>query len=641
MHYTGMAAAQFTPVTLGTANQSATTGELGSSDLGISVAVATLLILGLALVSTVLGKHFTQQEVNLRLSRRRFQSLFDNHPDAIFTVDSAGHLTSANAACLNRFGLTTGKFEYLHVNALLDQDSLLTTTLTLRKALSGEAQHFEATFVREAGASFVALVTAVPNLIDQTVESVFFIVKDVTDTKALEGQLQHQAFHDPLTSLPNRALFLDRLGIALEREKRSPENAFAAIFLDFDHFKKVNDSYGHAVGDALLVGIGERLQACLRPADTAARMGGDEFTLILEDIHSPADAVAVAERVQRSLATPFQVDNQSIVISASMGIVTSEAGYAHPGEIIRDADIAMYHAKARGKACYAVFEVSMRERTLALLALEGDLKAALNEEQFEVYYQPIVHTTSGSVSGFEALIRWQHPKLGVVSPGEFIPLAEDLGLIGAIDRWVVTTACKQLKVWQSENRRQFTMSVNISGEQFESPTFVPFIQDNLMTNALTPGQLHLEVTERLFVENSPRVLQALEQLRLLGVQLHIDDFGTGYSSLSYLQRFAAHTLKIDRSFVNRLEDDASAAELVQTIVSMAHHLGMKVVAEGIETEKQRQQLQSFGCEYTQGFLFSHPLPAHEVEAFLTVGGVGVLEGRDLDAQKCEARAESL
>ncbi len=638
MHYTGMAAAQFGHIETESAVPIGVAGEIGSTDLGTSVGVATLLILGLALVSTVLGTRFSQQEASLKLSRQRFRSLFDNHPDAIFTVDTAGQVMSANAVCIDELGFSTEKPVDVRLTSLLGEESLLTATAALRKSLSGEAQHFEATFVREGRAPFAAIVTLVPNIIGQTVESVFFIVKDVTETKALAVQLEHQAFHDPLTGLPNRALFLDRLGVALEREKRNPENGFAAIFLDFDHFKKINDSYGHAAGDVLLVGIGERLQNCLRPADTAARMGGDEFTLILEDIHSPRDAVFVAERVQKALAAPFNVQDQLIAISASMGIVTSEAGYTHPDEIVRDADIAMYQAKARGKACYAVFDVSMRERTLALLALEGDLRAALRDEQFELFYQPIVHTTSGIVSGFEALIRWQHPKLGFVAPGEFIPLAEDLGLIGHIDRWVVATACKQLKLWQSQNRRQFTLSVNISGGQFERPDFVGFIQSTLTENALTPGQLHLEVTERLFVENSPRVLTALEQLRLLGVQLHIDDFGTGYSSLSYLQRFAAHTLKIDRSFVNRLDDDASAAELVQTIVNMAHHLGMNVVAEGIETEKQRQQLQKFGCEYTQGFLFSHPLPPTEIETFLqSVPLMQVLTTEHLSTSRGDAR----
>lgn len=444
--------------------------------------------------------------------------------------------------------------------------------------------------------------------------------RDVSERKRVEAELARSALYDALTKLPNRVLFFDRLTQVLEREKRRPENGFAVLFLDFDRFKTVNDTLGHSVGDALLVAIGVRLQDCVRPADTVARLGGDEFTILLTDLADPQEAERAAERIRQAFMQTLEVLGHTLRTSASIGIVSSMVGYNHAGEIIRDADIAMYHAKGRGRAGYQTFNVTLRERLLSQLALEDGLREALRQGTFEVVYQPIVTFAAAQAVGFEALVRWRHPVLGMVPLSEFIPAAEETGLIVAIDAFVLREACRQVRRWQLESgaTQPLFLSVNFSGQSFAQQGLPEQIAEVLAATGLPAASLRLELTERVFMHETETTAANLEAIRALGVQLYIDDFGTGYSSLSYLQRLPVTTLKIDRSFVEAMNDSAASVELVRTIVTMAKGLGLKVVAEGIETPEQLARLSALGCDYGQGYLFSQPLPPAELEAFIGI-----------------------
>ncbi len=434
------------------------------------------------------------------------------------------------------------------------------------------------------------------------------------------ARLRHDAFHDALTGLANRALFYDRLSHALEREKRNPDAGFAVLYLDFDRFKVINDSLGHPVGDKLLQAIAARLLENVRPGDTVARLGGDEFTVLLEDLGNFSEAAEIAERLQLSFLTPFKLAQHELYISASIGLVPSSVGYNEAEEVLRDADIAMYRAKALGKARYAVFDTPMRERTLGLMALEADLRKAVEQGAFEVHYQPIVTAEAGRTTGFEALVRWQHPVHGPISPSEFIPLAEETGLVIQLDRWVLREACAQVAAWQKlPGRAALTLNVNLSSQQFLRTDLVAHIEAVLEQTGLGAESLRLELTESVMMSSSAAVRDNITRLKARGIQLHIDDFGTGYSSLSYLQHLPTDTLKIDRSFIDRLGASREGEELVRTIVLMAHNLGMKVVAEGVETEAQLELLTSLGCEYVQGYLLSKPLKAEDADLFMTLG----------------------
>lgn len=434
------------------------------------------------------------------------------------------------------------------------------------------------------------------------------VTERTRELEALGRRYRYDALHDALTGLPNRAYFWQQLQDALGRGQ-----LLAVLYLDFDHFKSVNDSFGHPVGDALLIAIGRRIEVCTRPGDFVARLGGDEFALLLP-ISARADAVEVAERLVQVFQTPLKVERYRLYSTTSIGVTLAEGDYNAEG-LLRDADIAMYRAKALGRSRYVVFEPAMRETMQAHLALEKDLRRAVERSELEVYYQPVLHAESGSISGFEALARWRHPERGFISPAEFIPVAEESDLVVAIDRWVLQTACAQFRAWL-DTTPDLTLSVNLSSRQFAQTDLALFIARVLTTSELAPQRLKLELTERLLLDTSPLVQGTLKAVRQLGVRLHIDDFGTGYSSLAYLQRFDAEVLKIDHSFVAKMLGNEDTAELVRTIINMAHNLGMKVVAEGIESEAQFVWLRALGCEYVQGFLFSDPVPVEAADKLL-------------------------
>ncbi len=440
---------------------------------------------------------------------------------------------------------------------------------------------------------------------------------DIGDRKKAEEQLIHDALHDPLSNLPNRAFFMTLLDRAIKRTRRRGDYLFAVLFVDLDRFKLVNDSLGHGVGDQLLVTISQRLKACVRPGDVVARLGGDEFTILLDDIRGVNDATRVAERIQTELKEPFNFDGHEVFTSASIGIALSTAGHERPEYFLRDADTAMYRAKVRGKARYEMFDEAMHARAVAQLQLETDLRRALERGEFRVRYQPIVVLSSGQITGFEALVRWQHTERGLIAPAEFIPMAEETGLILPIGRWVMEMACTQTRAWidQFPEWPDLSISVNLSAKHFQQPDLVPQVLEVLKQSGLPARNLKLEITESVLMGEPESHVVVIRELRKAGIQVLIDDFGTGYSSLSYLQRFSVDTLKIDRSFLGE-GSEGDGWDIVETIIALAEDLGVNVIAEGVETEEQTARLKALRCEHAQGFLFREPVDADAATAIL-------------------------
>lgn len=453
-----------------------------------------------------------------------------------------------------------------------------------------------------------------------------------SQTDITEGKVS-----DPLTGLPNRLLFIDRVGRLVKHTKRRKDQLFAVLFLDLDGFKMINDSMGHLIGDQLLLGVAGRLEKCLRVSDTVARLGetftvarlgGDEFTVLLDDIKDPGDAKRAAERMMKALTPPFILGGKEVFTSVSIGIALSNPGYEQAEDILRDADTAMYRAKSLGKGRYEVFDADMRARVMARLQLETDLRHALERGEFRNFYQPIVALASGDIAGFEALLRWQHPTRGLLAPIEFIPVAEETGLIRELGWWNLREACRQISVWRASfiAHPYLTISVNLSAKQFLQPNLVEDIRKLLVELEVPPEALRLEITESTVMADPSAAVEMLEKIKSLGIHLAIDDFGTGYSSLSYLHRFPLDTLKIDRSFISGMGDQGEGIEIARTILPMANNLRLDVVAEGIETVQQVSLLKKLQCKYGQGYYFSRPLSAE---------GIATLLAGDLTWQTCE------
>ncbi|HEX6903832.1 MAG TPA: EAL domain-containing protein [Thermoanaerobaculia bacterium] len=435
-------------------------------------------------------------------------------------------------------------------------------------------------------------------------------LSDITARKTAEERLLHDAFHDPLTGLPNRALFMDRLGMAIAHAKRRLSYTYAVLFIDLDRFKNINDSLGHSAGDELLVAVARRLSSCLRPGDTVARLGGDEFTILLDEVTDVDHAGQVAQRMHREMAQPFHIQGHEVYVTLSLGITLGAGGdYDRPEDVLRDADTAMYGAKTSGKARDAVFDREMHDRAVALLQTETDLRRAVDRSEFEVHYQPIVSLTSGEIDAFEALLRWRHPWRGLLLPDDFVPIAEETGLIVPIGWWVLREACRQLADWRvlPGCRQPLAVTVNLSGKQFLQADLVHRVQEILQHTGLEPECLRLEITESTIMSKAEEAIAKLQGLRDLGIKVYIDDFGTGYSSLSYLHRLPVDALKIDRSFVSEMCHREDRSEIVGTIVTLARNLRMDVAAEGIETAEQVSRLRVLSCHFGQGYFFSRPL----------------------------------
>ena len=439
---------------------------------------------------------------------------------------------------------------------------------------------------------------------------------DITERKRAEAQLIHDALHDSLTGLANRELLLERVDHAIRLAQRRNDYRFAVVVIDLDRFKTINDSLGHLAGDSLLCRMGERIGRHLRTSDTLARTGGDEFAILLDDIDQYADLSRLIERIRREIAQPFPLLNQQVAITASLGITLHTAAYSRSGDMLRDADIAMYRAKGLGKNRHEVFDTTMHTQIAAMLQIENDLRSAISRNEFRIYYQPIHRLEDGEIVGFEALLRWQHPSKGLLPPESYLGIAEESGLIIPIGHWVLNEATRQLREWQTTTPciRNCYISINLSSSEFAHPDLIKQVIKALRTSGLTPDKLKLEVTETVLIENTSQATQVLDALRELGIATAIDDFGTGYSSLSYLHRFAFDALKIDRSFVRHIDQNTKSRAILRSIVRLAQNLDLTVIAEGGETEEEIDCLRDVGCLFSQGHAFSMALSPEDIQA---------------------------
>ncbi|MCP4898349.1 MAG: EAL domain-containing protein [bacterium] len=548
---------------------------------------------------------------NLRKSEiqlQRLASFPDQAPNPIIELTKDGSITYTNPAAIASFPELTVRSSSHPL--LADWSSIC------RGLVEGERN----TVTREITlnqAFFHLTVSRVPGDLYR------IYALDISDRKRAEEQLIQSAFYDELTGLPNRALFTDRLGGALNRVKRQRNRSFAVLLLDLDRFKNVNDSYGHQAGDRLLVSASDRLQRCVRTEDTVSRFGGDEFSILVEDPQEIGEVIRIAERIQSELEHPFVLGERTVYTSASIGIALGGEGYSASGDVLRDADIAMYRAKAAGGAQLQIFDAEMHAQAVTLMQVETELRHAIDRSELRLFYQPIVELASGQLEGLEALIRWQHPERGLLGAIEFIGIAEESGLITEVDDWVLREACREAAVWADlgENFSRLSVSINISGRSFTRSDRADRIREIIAASSFAShsASLTLEITETAFMQQIDRATALLNELRPLGVRASVDDFGTGYSSLSYLRRLPLDALKIDRSFVREVLNSKEDTEIVRAIIGLAHNLGLLVIAEGIETREQHDRLAAMGCDFGQGYLFAKPLPSNEAVRLVQAG----------------------
>jgi diguanylate cyclase (GGDEF)-like protein/PAS domain S-box-containing protein len=557
----------------------------------------------------------------LRDSMELFRVAFDYASIGMALVSASGRWLRVNRSLCDILGYTKQELLARDFQTLIHPEDVGPAVANINQLLKGNVPTFqtEKRYIHKDG-RVVRVLWSVSHAQVEGSDSahLIFQIQDITDRKQAEERLLHDALHDGLTGLPNRALLIDHLKLTIARSKRNKSLIYAVLFLDLDRFKIVNDSLGHIIGDQLLIGIARRLELCLREGDTVARVGGDEFTILLEDLADEEEAALIAERIQEELKVPFYLGGRDVFTSVSIGIALSSRGYEQPDEILRDADTAMYRAKSLGKARHEVFDEEMHALAVNLLQMETDLRRAYEREEFIVEYQPIVSLTDFRVCGFEALVRWQHPERGLISPLDFIPVAEECGQILQIGEWVLNQACSKMRGWQERFPADppLFVTVNLSAKQFTQADLIDQVRKCLDNSGLDPNSLKLEITESVVMDNIETATAMLVQLRALGVRLSIDDFGTGYSSLSYLHRFPIDTLKIDRSFVTRIVNDKENIEIVRTILMLAENLGMDVVAEGVETQEQMVLLRDLSCTSGQGYFFSRPMNIQQAEKII-------------------------
>jgi diguanylate cyclase (GGDEF)-like protein/PAS domain S-box-containing protein len=584
--------------------------ELGLNTLTIGTATAALVV-GLSLIS---GLRLLRRArlAELHRGEARLSALITHSADSIFLVDRDGHISFASPSAEALWRRSSGTLIGSLLCSLFLDDyraPLVRRLESLAGMPAGTTVPVEG-HIRTRGGQIHVLEGIACNLLeDENIGALVVTLRDTTSRRELELQLERRAFHDELTGLANRALFADRLTHALKRSAREEDERIAVLFIDLDDFKAVNDGLGHGAGDELIRGVAERIRTNVRPGDTVARLGGDEFAVLLEDIPTPDHAQLLAERLLEVLELPIDVIGVGLAVPASVG-VTFAARDSNAESLLRDADIAMYSAKSQGKGRVAVFDTRLRDDAVRRLALKVELPEALRLEQFHLAYQPIKNVGTEYLAGFEALVRWHHPRRGLVSPGEFIPAAEETGMIVGLGRWVLRQACEEAAFWNERSTDPLWISVNVSGLQLHQPGFVEDVLGTLATTGLPAHLLNLELTESVLVKHQ-RVESILAELRAAGVGIAIDDFGTGYSSLSYLQQFPATSLKIDRGFVSALVDGGDDG-LVGSIVSIADALGLTTVAEGVETLEQLDAVRRLGCQLAQGFLLGRPRSAGEI-----------------------------
>lgn len=589
----------------------------GAETVGLE-ALASQIALALESVSLA-------EDLHQRKSEERFRSLVRNASDVILIIEPEGKIRFVSPSVERVFGYRPDEVVGLDCLTFVNPQhadrvqAFLTEVGTapgMTRTIEYQVRHRDGRW-REAEATATNLIN------DASVGGLVVNLRDVTERKEAEDQLAYQAFHDTLTGLANRALFMDRLQNALARAVRREEQS-AVLFLDVDRFKIVNDSLGHDAGDRLLVAVAQRLSFCLREGDTAARLGGDEFTVLLEDLRDVSEAIRIAERIAGDLTRPFEIDGREVFVTVSIGITVSRPGHHEHLDLLREADIAMYQAKAQGKAGYAVFDTDMGAAALRRLELETDLRHAIDRGEFEVHYQPTIELETGRLASMEALVRWRHPDRGLVAPVEFIPLSEETGLIIALGRWVLNESCRQAVVWRDRyGERAPSVSVNLSARQVQHPEIVEEVKDALARSGLAPSALTLEITETFVVEDAESNRVTIQRLKELGVRLAIDDFGSGYSSLGYLKRLPVDILKIDRAFVQTLGRDPEDTAIVEAVTKLAHTLNMLVTAEGVESVDQVVQVRNLGVDLGQGYFFARPLTADLATALVDMNVVNV------------------
>jgi diguanylate cyclase (GGDEF)-like protein/PAS domain S-box-containing protein len=585
------------------------------------LAAAAILILFLRLQRQEHVGQLEEAERNtVRESEDRFRALTEHSTDVILIADRSGKIKYASPSVLTVLAVPGASLVGTNMIDLVHPDDFAKTMHTGARSVACGQHPRQNPIVefrlRHAEGRWLYFECVVRNLIQhKNIGGIVYNARDITERKHAQEELVFSATHDALTGLPNRVLFLGRLQSVVDRMKRHPHEAAAVLFIDIDDFKVVNDCYGHATGDVLIKEVGNRLRACIRSDGTIARMGGDEFTVLVEDVTDPSDAIRVAERIQSSFAQPFPLEGLEVVKSASIGIaLTSPEASAEA--VLQNADIAMYRAKNQGKACSELFDRTMHEQVMTRLHLEARLRYALQNEELTLHYQPIVAVSTGVVQGFEALLRWQPSGSTSIPPSAFVPLAEQCGLIVPISVWALKTACLEAASWRQRYPADppLYVGINISARHFSHAGFIGHVKDALEESAVDPQCITIELTESLAMNDAAATEKTMSQLRTLGVKLSIDDFGTGYSSLSYLRRFPVDTLKIDQSFVKTM--DAENYAIITTIVGLARNLDLKVIAEGVETTNQHQLLALAGCGSAQGYFFAEPMPANSVGAFI-------------------------
>ncbi len=574
--------------------------------------------------------HKLHQEITERIQvqkalieqRAYFLQLFENSPQAIMIIEPDGKVVEVNKGFEKIFGYAVNEIKGQYCKNLIVPEDMVAEDETFHQnILSGKTISKETFRLRKNGELIPVAFLGYPAIVKNQIEGLFILYRDISERKKFEAQMLHQSFHDSLTGIPNRALLMERLNRSLERSKRRKEYQFAVLMIDLDNFKSINDSIGHMAGDKFLIQFSNQIKQCIRSTDTIARMGGDEFAVLLEEFNHPREIFKIARRIYNIGKSSFFIEKNEIKISASIGMVIKTKSYDLAENILRDADIALYRFKETGKSSFRIFKKEMYKMTLESLKMQSDLSHAISNNELVLHYQPIISVAKEELIGFEALVRWRHPVRGMVGPNLFIPLAEETDLILPLGRFVIKEACRQLKQWHDTipGADRLTMNVNISTKQFMDGELTNFIIKTLEENNLAPGCLNLEITESLIIKNAKSMISKLSVLKNHGIKVVLDDFGTGYSSLSYIQDFQIDSIKIDRSFINDMDRDGGSVEIVKTILALCRNLGLGVTAEGVERRTQFDILKELNCGKIQGFYFSKPVDRNQAADIIKDG----------------------